>query len=463
MGIKSWLFGRTPSDNPDSALMAFYQNDMLRWDEIRKGGGSWRYARKGGLNGGTRRVAALNAAKAVCAELTRLCFSEGTSLCFEDAETERFVKSVLDDNCFSTRFPELLERAFALGGCAVKAYADGGKVKLDFVPADCFFPTRWNSAEITGAAFASKITDGARRYTLVQKQELTADGYLIENRLFTENGAAAQLDSVLPQLAAKSVINGLDKPLFVYFRTGSGCVDECPVLGASVFASAEDTLKSLDMIFDSLNREFILGRKRIIVPSYAIRGEYDEKGELKHWFDVNDEVFQALSASDSDELKITDNTAELRVTEHLDAIGALLDTLCMQTGLSEGALSYKDGSIRTAAEVISRNSRTYRTRMFYRRMIAQGMQRVAANVCVLGKMCGLLSDNASENCSIMFADGVEDDENSRVDRAVKLFSAGIISKTRAIAQIYGISLEEAQEMERRDFNGGRDYSGNDRG
>ena len=363
---------------------------------------------------------------------------------------------MLDDCCFGTKFPELLERAFALGGGAIKVYVENGKVKLDFVPADCFYPTRWNSAEITGAAFVSKLTDGAKRYCLAQKQELTPDGYLMENRLFTDSGARAELGNVLPELAESSVIKGLEKPLFVYFRTGSGRLDECPALGASVFAGAEDTLKSLDMIFDSLNREFILGRKRIIVPSYAIRGEFDEKGELKHWFDVNDEVFQALAASDTDELKITDNTAELRVTEHLDAIGALLDTLCMQVGLSEGALSYKDGTVRTATEVISRNSRTYRTRMFYRRLVSQGLERMAANICVLGKMCGLLSDGASDKCSVMYADGVEDDEDSRTDRAVKLYSAGIISRTRAISQIYGISLEEAQAMERRDFNGGTD-------
>lgn len=456
MGIKSWLFSRASGESTDTVLSAFYQGEMQRWDDIWRGGGDWRYTRRGGLNGGTRKVAALNAAKAVCAELARLCFTEGTSLCFEDAETERFVKSVLDDCCFGTKFPELLERAFALGGGAIKVYVENGKVKLDFVPADCFYPTRWNSVEITGAAFVSKLTDGAKRYCLAQKQELTPDGYLMENRLFTDSGARAELGNVLPTLAESSVIKGLEKPLFVYFRTGSGRLDECPALGASVFAGAEDTLKSLDMIFDSLNREFILGRKRIIVPSYAIRGEFDEKGELKHWFDVNDEVFQALAASDTDELKITDNTAELRVTEHLDAIGALLDTLCMQVGLSEGALSYKDGTVRTATEVISRNSRTYRTRMFYRRLVSQGLERMAANICVLGKMCGLLSDGASDKCSVMYADGVEDDEDSRTNRAVKLYSAGIISRTRAISQIYGISLEEAQAMERRDFNGGTD-------
>jgi A118 family predicted phage portal protein len=223
-------------------------------------------------------------------------------------------------------------------------------------------------------------------------------------------------------------------------------VDECPALGSSVFAGAEDTLKSLDTVFDSLNREFVLGRKRIIVPYYAVRGEYDENGELKRYFDVNDEVFQALSTTDNEELKITDNTAELRVTEHMDAIGGLLDMLCMQVGLSEGALSYKDGTVKTATEVASRNSRTYRTQSFYRSQISAGMAQVAENICLLGKMAGLLSESASESASLMFADGVCEDEGTRIDRAVKLYGAGLISKTRALSQIYGISEEECRSV-----------------
>ena len=95
-------------------------------------------------------------------------------------------------------------------------------------------------------------------------------------------------------------------------------------------------------MFDSLSREFVLGKKRIIVPAYAVRGEWDAAGNKKHYFDVNDEVFQAMSTSDAEELKITDNTGELRVTEHVQALGELLDLLCMQAGLSEGALSFKD-------------------------------------------------------------------------------------------------------------------------
>ena len=445
MGLKDFLLGtkRVPQS---TELAAFYSDRLARWDEIYRGGGEWRWTRRGGIKGGTRRVAALNAAKAVCAELSRLCFSEGTELISADGETEDFLKKVLAENGFYERFPDFLEKVFALGGGVIKVYWDGG-VKLDFVTADCFIPTKWDGSRITGGAFGSFVTNGGKSYILAETQEITDEGCVIENRLMRTDGGRAELSDVYPDLQERSVISGLKKPMFVYFGAGSGVLPQCAPLGASVFAGAEDTLKNLDIVFDSLGREFVLGKKRIIVPYYAVRGEYDENGDLKQYFDVNDEVFQALSASDTDELKISDNTAELRVTEHTEAIASLLDLLCMQTGLSEGSLAYRDGTIKTAAEVVSRNSRTYRTQSFYRRMISLGMAAVTENICLLGKMSGQLSAGAAETASLRFADGVSEDEGTRVDRAVKLYSAGLISRERALSQIYGITLEEAKRME----------------
>ena len=125
----------------------------------------------------------------------------------------------------------------------------------------------------------------------------------------------------------------------------------------------------------------------------------------------------------------------------------------MQTGLSEGALSYKNGTIRTATEVVSRNSRTYRTTCFYRKLIANGLERVAQNIIILAKMAGALSPNASEDVQIRFADGVCEDEGTRAERAASLYKNGLISRARALSEIYGITLDAAKAMETEDFNG----------
>ena len=425
-------------------------SDVDRWLDIYRGGGEWRYTRKGGMSGGTRKVATPNAARALCAELSRLCFTEGTELVCADRETEGYVRRVLENNGFFERFPDFLEKAFAAGGGVVKVYSGEDGVKLDFVGAENFVPTKWDGRGFYGGAFGSCITENGKSYVLAETQEITDKGLVISNRLYNEGGREVELSALYPKMRAETVFKGFTKPLFVYFGIGAGRNRECPPLGASVFANSEDTLKAIDTVFDSLTREFILGRKRIIVPSYAVRGEYDEHGELKRYFNVNDEVFEAFSTSDAEELRITDNTAELRVSEHIEALDELLDLLCMQTGLSEGALSFKSGTLRTATEVVSRNSRTYRTACFYRKLIANGLARVAENICILGKMSGELSRNACETAAIRFADGVCEDEGTKIERARNLYGSGLISKARAISEIYGISLDEARSFVKED-------------
>ncbi len=443
MGLRNLLLGRTAYRG--SPYLAQAYSNINSWKEIYNGGGDWRYTRKGGMKQGSRKVASLGAAKALCAELARLCFTEGTQLCSTDSETEGYIRSVLEDNRFYQRFPQFLESVFALGGGAVKLFWDDG-IKLDFLQADCFVPTEWDGGGISGGVFASKLTRDGREYVLAEEQRLR-DGVLeISNRLYDENGAEKKLAELLPDIPEKSRVEGIFKPLFVYFGVGGS-----QPLGESVFAAAVDTLRDIDLVFDSLGREFVLGRKRIIVPYYAVRGEYDENGDIRRYFDVNDEVFQAMSVSDTEELKITDNTATLRITEHTDALSALLDLLCMQAGLSEGSLSYKDGSIRTATEVISRNSRTYRTQAHYRGLIAEGLTQLMELICVMGKMAGQLSDNASESASIMFADGIAEDDSSRTERAINLYNAGLISRARALSHINGITLDEAKKLEKEDF------------
>lgn len=457
MGIKNWLMNAGSRSSP--AALTGYYTDIQRWDNIYNGVGDWRYTRKGGIQGGTRRLASLGAAKALCGELARLCFTEGTGLCFTDKITERYVNKVLKESRFSERFPVFLEKVFALGGGVIRVFWKGGAdpgVRLDLVTADCFIPTAWDSRSITGGAFASRIMSGGKYYTLAETQEMDGNSLLISNRLYREDGGLADIGEIMPGLQEQSRIENISSPLFVYIGIGgsrrNALSGDCPLLGSSVFDGAEDTLKSIDIVFDSLSREFVLGRKRIIVPAYAIRGEWDKDGTKKQYFDVNDEVFQAMSTSDTEELKITDNTGELRVEEHVQALSELLDLLCMQAGLSEGTLTYKLGTIKTATEVVSRNSRTYRTQAYYRNMLGDVLSGMVRNICLLGKMSGELPDNAAENASAVFADGAAEDDGTRTDRAVKLYNSGIISRARAISQIYGISLEEAQAMERTDFN-----------
>ncbi|MDR0821944.1 MAG: phage portal protein [Oscillospiraceae bacterium] len=432
------LFRRKPTQSGTTTLLSETSGN---WKEIYSGGGDWRYRRRGGLDGGTRRVAAAGAAKSVAAEFAAMCFSEQADFFFQNEEVKAYVLGTLQREGFWRCFPLFLEKMFALGSGVVKTYIENDEVKLDFIGGDAFLPTQYDEKNVCGGIILSAIKDNGKTYTLAECHERAGESYFVINRLFDERDREIPVEELFPNLEIETEITNLKEPLFVYFRPASVDHVSGSPLGASVFANAVDTLRAIDTVLDSLEREFILGRKRIIVPTSALRGEYDENGVLKKFFDTTDEVWQAFSAEDGEELKVIDNSTELRVKEHTDALTFLFDLLCMQTGLSPGTFSYSSGTYRTATEVLTKGGKTYRTKTAHQQLIREGLTSVCRNIAVLGIMLGDLPADLNETSlspEIVFADSTTADNSAKIDNTLKLFSAGLIDKERALAEIFGV-------------------------
>ena len=449
MNIKNFFTGaafrKTLPFSVDENVKEHLLEQVSQWRDIYEGGGDWRYARKGGLEGGYRRVHGISAAQSLCGELAALCFSQQMDVSFQDKNTLRFVEKVLQDNGFWSCFPLFLEKLFALGCGVIKVYGDGDKICLDYVDGDAFLPTQYDEKGVYGGVAFSLSGSGGTSYLLTENHRRTEDGYVITNTLMKKSGSGefreTELTELYPNLEKETVINGLQKPLFVYFRPACGG----SVLGSSVFAAAVDTLEALDTVFDSLQREFVLGKKRIIVPTSALRGEYGKDGKLHKFFDEQDEVYQAFSPDDREELKIYDNSGTLRVTEHIDALQQLLDLLCMQAGLSAGSLSYHSNYVKTATEVVARNDKTFRTKTAHQQLIREGLLSVLENIVLLGVLNGELAPSALEDKPVItFSDSVSRDNASKIDNAIKLLEAGVIDREKALAEVYGLTETEAQ-------------------
>lgn len=441
--------GRPPIEIGEDVSRHF-SDCIEKWAQIYNGGGSWRYVKKGGMCDGYRKVASLNCAKALCMELSALCFSQQTDIRYKSLDTQRLVCKVLQNNEFWSCFPLFLEKVFALGGGVIKTYVEGGKVRLDYLGADCFIPTQYDEKGVYGGIAVSSTRNGDVQYLLLEKHERTPLGYEISNCLFKKRDRDSQfrqteLCELYPSLEPKIFVRGLEKPLFVYFRTASASTDGTP-LGASVFACATDTLEALDVVFDSLKREFILGKKRIIVPVSALRSVFDSDGRERRYFNTQDEVYEAFTPDDKEELKIHDNSAQLRVTEHIDALEQLLDLLCMQTGLSAGSLSYHTNTARTATEVVSRNDKTFRTKTSHQQLIREGLIALTHNIVLLLAELGEIAPEAlDEEASVVFSDSVSRDNTAKIDTALRLLDAGLIEKKDAAAAIFGIDEQEVVE------------------
>ncbi len=416
----------------------------------------WKSAKKSGLyHSGYRTVNMLNAAKILCDYFSQLIFSEQVSICADNASCQEFIESSLNSSGFRKKIPEWLSFAFALGGGVIKSYIYNGRVCLDFVHADRFIPLSWDNNSITSGAFMSVTHNNGFFYTLFERHAFDENsGYFIEHRLYKSKyrnslGDECPLEERYP-LLSPVVFCGCSVPLFTYFRpaVSNNRHPDSP-LGLSVITNTTDTVKALDIAFDSFSREFVLGKKRIIVPSACVQTVVDlQSGEQRQYFDADDEAYVALKCDEDSELKITDNTVSLRVEEHIDAINALLNILCFQTGLSAGTFSFDVfKGVRTATEILYRDSKTAGTAKNNRNILSECFKSVARSILSLGVSAGHLTYEDTEHCQITVGwhDGIVCDDNTLIDNNIKLVSAGLKSRLTAVMEIMKCDEKTAQE------------------
>ena len=441
----------------------------------------------------SRTMFRMNAAKAVCAEMSGLVWGEectinvsieGRTSTDEDPDPlNAFVQKVLCANAFHEKMQESIEEGLALGGSALKVWAeskhdeDGNeipetrKVMLGYAMADQFIPISWDNAMVTEGVFVSRIAKGGYYYTRLEWHMWNGLTYVITNELYRSEiqkgktpdesqdilGVRYPLSEIYPYLEEETEIP-VEESLFTYWRTPiANNLDDNSPLGMSIYGNSLETLHALDVCFDSFVREFRLGKKRIIVPARAVRTVVDpQSGKVCRYFDGNDETYEALASDSPDDLKITDNSVSLRVEEHVAAINAFLSILCLQTGFSAGTFTFdQHGGLKTATEVVSENSKTYKTIKTIQKQLRPAIEHLVRNiidVAVLyeveyeGQSIASLVANGY-NVNITFDDGVTQDRQTNLNEGVMLVGAGLLSKYTFMTDPkygQGLTKEEAE-------------------
>lgn len=436
---------------------------------------------------GTRQLNYLNMAKALTSELAGMVWTDQcevnlTTNGIEDIEQDKlhkFVNAVLEGNNFNVKMLEAIEQAAALGGEALKVWyevkydndgneiPDSGEIKVGYCMADQFVPTAWNNAEVSEGVFVERKAKNGYYYTRLEWHEWNGTTYEVRNELYKAeirpNGSESQdilgfrypLNLVYPNITEWAKLP-VSKSLFSYFRTPTANnLDDNSPLGVSIYANAMDTLHALDVCYDSFVREFRLGKKRIIVPARMVKTVQDPvSGQMVRYFDATDETYEALSTDDPDSLKIQDNSVSLRVEEHVTAINAFLNILCLQVGLSASTFSFdvKNG-LKTATEVVSENSKTYKTVKNFQNMIRPAIVRLVENIIAVASIYDLeyegvsISELAKKGyeVSVVMDDGITQDRQTNINEGIALVNAKLLSKKTFLTDPkYGQGLTEEQ-------------------
>jgi A118 family predicted phage portal protein len=434
------------------------------WFNIYRGKPAWLEQWYQGLEGirKKRTRLKLNAGKVSSNELANLLFSEAPQINTDDAVLE-----ILKNNKFLKNSKNLSEYIAALGGGAYKLRSDGEKVIIDYVKAYNIIPISWDNSQVFEADFLSDKVIKGETYKIVEKHRkvyknlplMDDEGKMILNKglpvlgdetLFTgysiktemyKNEQKVPLPFDMIELQEINVF----RPLFSYIKTSlaNNFNPDSPI-GISYFANATDTIKALDMAFDCLYGEMELGQKRIIVPAEAIRYTIDTTTNKRvRYFDPSDRVFLALKTGD-DKLDITDNSVELRTEEIKTAIQVLLDIYCMQVGFSAGHLAFDSGGMKTATEVISNNSKTFKTKTAFENEMAEGMVDIMDAIRALITLNGV--SVSGDEYSVTFDDSVIEDRNSKKDYWADMVASGFVTKKMAIMKLWNIDEIAAQKM-----------------
>ena len=436
-----------------------------------------------------REMSYLNMSNAISAEIAGMVWTDQCDVCVSiegnDSEYDPlhdYIQHVLKHNNFQKKMGEAIEQAAALGGEALKTWyevkrdsegneiPETGEVKIGYAMADQFVPTAWSNAGVSDGIFVSRQARGGYYYTLLEWHIWDGTTYIIRNELYRAEqkkagvggdqdilGFRYPLAELYPYLDDEVVID-TEKSLFTYFRTPrANNIDDNSPLGVSMYANAMDTLHAIDICFDSFVREFRLGKKRIIVPARMIRNVVDPvTGKNVRYFDATDETYEALSTDDPDTLKIQDNSVVLRVTEHVDAMNALLNILCLQVGLSFGTFSFDmHGGIKTATEVVSENSKTYKTIKNFQNQITPAIEELIDAIIQVASLYEVVWDGYSirelasrgYSTKVTLDDGIVQDRQTNINEGMTLVGAGLMSKFKFLTDPkYGQNLTEEDAL-----------------
>jgi A118 family predicted phage portal protein len=417
--------------------LEWYQNDVERFHH---------YSLYNGMTMTRQNRYRLGMAKTVCEDWANLLLNEKVAI--KAGSFEKRLTSILMANNFYVRGNQLVELAFALGTGAFVEYLDAeGQVVIDYIRADMIYPISWDNGDVTECAFGTPKTIGGKDVVYIQIHRLGREAdeenpnvYYIEN-VFVNANSGQEVE--LPEEIIDVVNTGSVEPLFQLIAPNiCNNIDLDSPLGVSVYANAIDEVKGVDLVYDSYMNEFVLGRKRIMVPISQAKRQMQADGIEAPVFDPGDTVYYMLPGDRDSNNQLTEVDMTIRASDHELGIQRALDLLSLKVGMGTGRYQFNNSGVKTATEVISDKSDLYQNRQKHCIMISTAVVNLVRAV-------SFLDAGGAVEATVDFDDSIIEDTNTIIDKNIKLVAAGLRSKLAAIMEINKCTEADAKkELER---------------
>lgn len=408
------------------------------WWDIYRGEPYWKNYWTQGIGG--RRLEyryLLNPGKMICSEAAGLVFAEPPTI-----NADKAVLDVLEYNRFESNCRDWLESCLALGSGCLKLVLTDSTPIIDFVSAPDFVPVTYDKRGIHEADFVSTVVNSGKTFKVVESHRKEDSGYRISFTAYEEVSSGEYRGVSLETAGVKDTGGYSDVKLFFpYFTPETNNLDIYSPMGVSIFANAVDTCQQIDRTFDYMEHELETSKRKIILPESMLRKTFDtEKKKVDRFYDKNDSVYVAFDADELNDMKPVQVAFDLRVDPIITMLNAQLAIFCKQCGFSDSFLSFDGTSMKTATEVISENSKTFRTKKNIEHSI---------NDCVIPMLETMKSlegiTTTDMEYSIEWADSVIEDRGSRA----KYWADRLMAKTAtiedALKELDGLDDEQAKE------------------
>ncbi len=379
----------------------------------------------------------LNMAKRVCEDWADMIFNEKLELTLPDNRLQNAFDKVLSDNNFKVSANRLLELTFALGTGAFVEHKTKDGIIIDYIRADMIYPLSFANGEIYECAFASKMAIYGKTHTYINIHTKEKGKYVIINKLICDE---TEKEVPLPNGVCEKFYTNSDIPLFQILmpNIANNICPDSP-MGISVFANAVDVLEGIDLVYDSYQNEYRLGKKRIIVPLTMAKIEMEQQGDILPVFDDNDTEFYAMSGADPDSFSISEINMNIRADAHEVGLQRGIDLLSDLCGFGSGKYNYTTGKIKTATQIVSEQSDLFRNLKKHELVAEKAIRDLAKSILYL------LGEDPETEVSVNFDDSIIEDSETTAERALLEVQNNIIDAAEYLCRVYKLPRHLAEE------------------
>ena len=398
----------------------------------------------------------LNMAKEISEDWADILWSEKCEISLKNEKMQEQFDELIDNLDLYVTITQLIEKSGALGtaGAVVSAYdiiknEDGmtldvsnAKTRVNTVDIDWIFPLSWSNKGITECAFGSVEYINGQKHIILSVHKLNEQGnYVIKNHLFTDTNG--NLTEVLGQEGTETEFDTKSntKWFAIFEPLLTNNLFENSPFGIPHYANAIDVIKTVDIDFDSFKNEIKDGKRRTFVRASLLN--YDD-GTQKLTFDPNDTDYYVLPEKATKDDLIQSDTTDLRVDRQIEALNTSLNILGNKVGFGENHYHFDGTNLSTATAVISSNSKMARRMRKLQIGYESSIYDLVKAICYVSTTFGTYNLN-TDDMVIQFDDSIIEDVESESVRALREYSAGLISAVEYRMRIFGETKEIAEE------------------